>query len=72
MFEDEIIKSMALITNELDIKSSKGKKYATYAARITIDGTGYTTNISSDAELFGGKNYFHRKWQNKTRTFGTN
>lgn len=30
MFEDEIIKSMALITNELDIKSSKGKKYATF------------------------------------------
>lgn len=55
MFEDEIIKSMALITNELDIKSSKGKKYATYAARITIDGTEYTTNISSDTELFGGK-----------------
>lgn len=55
MFEDEIIKSMALITNELDIKSSKGKKYATYTARITIDGTEYTTNISSDAELFGRK-----------------
>ena len=54
MFEDEIIKSMALITNELDIKSSKGKKYATYAAQIIVDGTEYTTNISSDMELFNG------------------
>lgn len=55
MFEDEIIKSMALITNELDIKSSKGKKYATYAAKIIIDGTEYSTNISSETELFSGK-----------------
>lgn len=55
MFEDEIIKEMALITNELDIKSRKGKNYATYPARITIDGTEYTTNISSDTELFSGK-----------------
>lgn len=55
MFEDEIIKSMALITNELNIKSSKGKKYAPYAAKIIIDGTEYSTNISSEMELFSGK-----------------
>lgn len=55
MFEDEVIKSMALITNELDIKSRKGKKYATYAAQIVIDGTEYSTNISSETELFSGK-----------------
>ena len=55
MFEDKIIKSMALITNELDIKSSKGKKYASYPARITIDETEYAENISSDVELFSGK-----------------
>lgn len=52
MFEYEIIKHIALITNELDIKSRKGDKYAPYSAKITIDGKEYVTKISSDTELF--------------------
>lgn len=55
LFEDEVIKELALITNELDIKSSKGKKYAPYDAKIIVDGTEYSTKISSDIELFNGK-----------------
>ena len=52
MFEDYIIKQLAIITNELDIKSSKGKNYATYDATILINNTEYVTRLSSDAELF--------------------
>lgn len=52
MFEDYIIKQLAIITNELDIKSSKGKNYATYDASILIDNIEYVTRLSSDAELF--------------------
>ena len=52
MFEDYIIKHLAIFTNELDIKSSKGKKYAPYDATIVVDNTEYTTRMSSDAELF--------------------
>ncbi|WPC07740.1 hypothetical protein [Globicatella sp. PHS-GS-PNBC-21-1553] len=54
MFEDEVIKKLALITNELDIKSSKGKRYASYEAIITVGDTDYNTKMSSETELFGG------------------
>ena len=57
MFEDEIIKNLALITNELDIKSSKGKKYAVYDAKVIVGDTEYVTKISSDAELFKGNKF---------------
>ena len=30
MFESKVIEALAFITNELDIKSSKGKNYASY------------------------------------------
>ena len=52
MFEDYIIKHLAVITNELDIKSSKGKNYAAYDASILIDNIEYVTRLSSDTELF--------------------
>ena len=52
MFEDYIIKHLAIFTNELDIKSSKGKKYAPYDATIMVENTEYVTRMSSDADLF--------------------
>lgn len=52
MFEDYIIKELAIFTNELDIKSSKGKKYAAYDASFVIDDTAYATKISSETDLF--------------------
>lgn len=55
LFEDEVIGKLALITNELDIKSSKSKKYAPYLTQINVAGTEYTTKISSDTELFRDK-----------------
>ena len=55
MFENEIIEKLALIANELDIKSSKGKRYAVYDAKIVVEGTEYTTKLSTDAELFKEK-----------------
>lgn len=53
LFEDEVISRLALITNELDIKSSKSKKYASYEAKINVAGVEYATKISSETELFG-------------------
>lgn len=55
LFEDEVIKKLALITNELDIKSSKSKNYASYSAQINVAGTEYSTKISSEAQLFRNK-----------------
>lgn len=55
LFEDEVIRKLALITNELDIKSSKSKKYATYPTQINVNGTEYSTKISSETELFRNK-----------------
>ena len=54
MFEDEVIKKLALITNELDIKSSKGKRYVSYEAIITVGNTDNNAKMSSETELFGG------------------
>lgn len=55
MFEDEVIKKLALITNELDIKSSKGKHYASYAANVIVDGTEYSTKMHNETDLFNKK-----------------
>jgi hypothetical protein len=55
MFEAEVIKKLAFITNGLDIKSSKGKNYASYEARITVGDTEYNTKMTSESELFGRK-----------------
>ncbi|WP_404427173.1 hypothetical protein LG296_15235 [Ureibacillus chungkukjangi] len=55
LFEDDVIKKLALITNELDIKSSKSKKYAAYSTQINVCGTEYSTKISSETELFRNK-----------------
>ncbi len=55
-FEFEVIEGLAVITNALNVKSSKGKSYAKYSTEITIDGITYNTKISSESELFhGGK-----------------
>lgn len=55
LFEDEVIGKLAIITNELDIKSSKSKKYAPYEAKVMVAGTEYSTKISSEMELFRNK-----------------
>lgn len=54
-FEYKVIEGLAVITNELNVKSSKGKNYAKYEAEIIVDGTTYSTKISSESELFHGK-----------------
>ena len=51
MFEDEVISKLAFITNELDIKSSKGNQYARYAASVIVEGTEYTTKMNADTDL---------------------
>ena len=52
LFESEVIKKLAFITNELDVKSSKGKTFPKYDAIIVVEGKEYSTSISSNAELF--------------------
>lgn len=52
MFENEVISKLALITNELDIKSSKGKTYAAYEANFLIGDTEYKTKVISESNLF--------------------
>lgn len=52
LFEYDVIKELAVITNELNIKSHKSKTYAHYEMRIEIEGTNYRTKISSEKELF--------------------
>lgn len=54
-FEDEVISKLAFITNELDIKSSKGNQYAKYVANVIVDGIEYTTKINTDTDLFNKK-----------------
>lgn len=52
-FESKVISELAIITNKLDIKSSKGNgKYALYKTNIEIDGVSYKAKIASNAELF--------------------
>lgn len=55
MFESKVINALGFITNELDIKSSKGKKYASYDAVITIDGIDYNLKLHGDNEIFDGR-----------------
>lgn len=55
MFEGKVIDALGFITNELDIKSSKGKNYAPYEAVITIEGTDYNLKLHSDNEIFNGR-----------------
>lgn len=55
MFESEVIKALSFITNELDIKSSKGKKYAAYDATLTIDGSEYDISLHGDNNIFDGR-----------------
>lgn len=55
MFESKVIKALAFITNELDIKSSKGKKYASYDATVKINGIEYNVLLQGDHNLFDGR-----------------
>lgn len=55
MFESKVIDALSFITNELDIKSSKGKKYAPYEAVVTIEGTDYNLKLHGDNEIFNGR-----------------
>lgn len=52
LFESEVIEKLALITNELDIKSHKSSDYASYSAKIEIEGIEYETNMTSEKDLF--------------------
>ena len=54
-FESKVIESLAFITNELDIKSSKGKNYAPYEAYITIEGVEYKLALHGDNNIFDGR-----------------
>lgn len=55
MFESKVIDALGFITNELDIKSSKGKKYASYDAVVTIEGIDYNLKLHGDNEIFNGR-----------------
>ncbi|MEF9840850.1 MAG: hypothetical protein RR791_07875 [Lachnospiraceae bacterium] len=55
LFESKVINALALITNELDIKSSKGSDYAAYPAMVRIAGTEYETTMRTDIDLFNGR-----------------
>ena len=55
LFESDVIKRLAFITNELDVKSSKGKSFPKYDAKIVVEGKEYSTTISSNVELFSDK-----------------
>ena len=54
-FESKVIESLAFITNELDIKSNKGKNYAPYEAYITIEGVEYKLALHGDNNIFDGR-----------------
>lgn len=55
LFESKVIEALSFITNELDIKSSKGKRYAAYDATVTIDGESYKISLQSDKAIFDGR-----------------
>ena len=55
MFESKVIDALSFITNELDIKSSKGKNYAPYEAVVTIEGIDYNIRLHGDKEIFNGR-----------------
>ena len=54
-FESKVITALAFITNELDVKSSKGKYYAAYEAVVSIEGQEYHTSLRGDKALFDGR-----------------
>ena len=55
LFESKVIKDLAFITNELDIKSKKSKNYASYDALVNIDGVEYDVSKTSDKSIFNGR-----------------
>ncbi|NDO49791.1 hypothetical protein FMM75_10400 [Lachnospiraceae bacterium MD335] len=55
MFENEVIEKLAFVTNELDIKSSKGNRYASYKANVIVEGTEYSAKMSAETDLFNIK-----------------
>lgn len=55
LFESKVIAALSFITNELDIKSSKSKRYATYDATVTVDGKSYKTSLQNDKAIFDGR-----------------
>lgn len=55
MFESKVIDALSFITNELDIKSSKGKNYARYDALVTIEGIDYKLKSHGNNEIFNGR-----------------
>lgn len=55
LFESHVISALSFITNELDVKSHKGKQYAAYDATVTIEGESYITSLSSDKAIFDGR-----------------
>ena len=55
MFESKVIKDLAFITNNLDIKSKKGKKFASYSAEFEINGVDYEMAINSPRDIFDGR-----------------
>lgn len=55
LFESKVIKALAFITNELDVKSKKGKNYASYPARLEIAGVEYEVSKASDRSIFDGR-----------------
>lgn len=54
-FESKVIMALAFITNELDVKSHKGKHYAAYETTVSIEGQEYCTSLRSDKALFDGR-----------------
>ena len=50
MFENEVIEKLAFVTNELDIKSSKGNRYASYKANVIVEGTEYSVKMSAETD----------------------
>ncbi len=55
LFESKVISKLAFITNELDIKSHKGKHYATYDATVKIEGESYNVSLQNDKSVFDGR-----------------
>ncbi|WP_298527914.1 hypothetical protein [uncultured Ruminococcus sp.] len=55
LFESKVISALAFITNELDIKSSKGKNYASYDAIVRIEGKEFSVSTHGDNDLFNGR-----------------
>lgn len=52
LFESKVINDFAYITNQLDIKSSKAKKYHEYEAEVEINHDIYSVKTDSSASLF--------------------